>query len=111
MKSRRLSALRDAVWLLLAVVMLMPTVALAQTETGRISGTAMDQLGGVLPGATITITNKGTGAARNTTTDVSGRYVFTNLQPGTYQVAAELSGFAKNSGIVIVPVGAAMEFN
>ena len=80
-------------------------------ETGRISGTAMDQQGGVLPGTTITLTNTGTGAGRNTTTDASGRYVFTNLQPGTYEVAAELAGFAKNSGTVIVPVGAAMEFN
>ena len=111
MKSRRESGLRDVVWLLLAVVLLMPTVALAQTETGRISGTAMDQQGGVLPGTTITLTNTGTGAGRNTTTDASGRYVFTNLQPGTYEVAAELAGFAKNSGTVIVPVGAAMEFN
>ena len=49
MKSRRESGLRDVVWLLLAVVLLMPTVALAQTETGRISGTTMDQQGGVLP--------------------------------------------------------------
>ena len=111
MRSRRPWTLCRAFWMLLAVVLLVPALALAQTETGRISGTAMDEQGGVLPGATITATNVGTGVSRSAVTDSNGRFVFTNLQPGTYEVAAELAGFAKNSGKVIVPVGGAMEFN
>ena len=111
MRSRRPWTLCRAFWMLLAVVLLVPALASAQTETGRISGTATDEQGGVLPGATVTITNTGTGVTRTGVTDESGRYVFTNLQPGRYEVSAELTGFAKNSGTVIVPVGAAMEFN
>ena len=75
MNSRRPGVL-PALWLLLAIVLLVPPPAIAQTETGRISGTAMDEQGGVLPGATITATNLGTGGARSTTTDAEGRYAF-----------------------------------
>ena len=59
-----------------------------------------------MPGATITATNVGTGVSRSAVTDSNGRFVFTNLQPGTYEIAAELAGFAKNSGKLVVPVGA-----
>ena len=72
MNSRRPGVL-PALWLLLAIVLLVPPPAIAQTETGRISGTAMDEQGGVLPGAAITATNLGTGGARSTTTDAEGR--------------------------------------
>ncbi len=98
MRSRRPWTLCRAFWMLLAVVLLVPALALGQTETGRISGTAMDEQGGVLPGATITATNVGTGVSRSAVTDSNGRFVFTNLQPGTYEISAELAGFAKNSG-------------
>ena len=71
----------------------------------------MDDQGGVLPAATVTVTNADTGATRTGVTDSNGRYVITNLQPGRYEISAELRGFAKNSGTVILPVGGATEFN
>ena len=55
MRSRRPWTLCRAFWMLLAVVLLVPALALGQTETGRISGTAMDEQGAVLPGATVTV--------------------------------------------------------
>lgn len=75
--------------LLLATV---ATGASAQTLTGTIEGRVVDQQGGVLPGVTLTLTGRqGTQA---TVTDDRGEYRFVGLTPGTYEVRAELQGFA-----------------
>jgi hypothetical protein len=47
----------------------------------------------VLPGVTVTARNAGTGLVRSTVTGEEGRYVVASLQPGTYEVRAELDGF------------------
>ena len=44
-----------------ALVLLVAATAVAQTTLGRLAGTVLDQSGGVLPGATVTLTNVGTG--------------------------------------------------
>jgi outer membrane receptor protein involved in Fe transport len=92
--------------LFVALVML-PAVALAQTETGRISGTVYDQSGAVLPGVTVTATQTGSGALRTTVSDEAGRYTFTNLQPGPFQLRFELSGFNIQTANLTVTVGSA----
>jgi hypothetical protein len=81
------------VWAVLFVFFTAATAA-AQS-TGQISGIIRDGSGGVLPGVTVTITNAGTGIARNVVTDDRGAYVVTNLPVGTYSVSAELQGFRK----------------
>ena len=53
--------------------------ALAQTETGRISGTVTDSQGAVVPGVTVNATSVGTGVVRSTVTDATGRYVIPNV--------------------------------
>ena len=65
----------------------------AQVNTGRILGTVTDQTGGVIAGATVTVTNTGTGVARTLTTDQAGEYIAPNLNPGTYSVRATSMGF------------------
>jgi hypothetical protein len=77
----------------------MATPAMAQTTTGVISGIITDAQGGVLPGVTVTARNVDTGATRTVVTEGDGRFRFAALQPGPYEVKAELSGF----GPVIVP--------
>src|SRR5258708_38226021 len=62
--------------------------------TASISGRVVDQAGAVLPGATITVTNTATGAARDTITNGEGLYSIPALNPGIYNVRAELAGFA-----------------
>ncbi|MCM2258006.1 MAG: TonB-dependent receptor [Vicinamibacteria bacterium] len=76
--------------LLLLVVLAVP--ASAQSLTGTIGGMVKDEQGGALPGVTVTLIAK-TGT-RTTQTDGSGAYRFIALEPGTYAVKAELSGFA-----------------
>ena len=78
---------------------------LAQSATGALQGTVVDQQGAVLPGVTVTATNAGTGVARMMTTDASGAFRAELLPVGPYTVAAELSGFAPASQSVAVTVG------
>jgi Carboxypeptidase regulatory-like domain len=49
----------------------------------------------VLPGATVTVTNAGTGIESNEVTDATGTFVVTNLPVGTYKVTVQLEGFRK----------------
>jgi hypothetical protein len=69
--------------------------AFAQFERGQISGVVKDEQGGVMPGVTVTATNKQTAIPTSITTDASGFYTFSSLQPGRYDVVAELQGFKK----------------
>lgn len=68
--------------------------ATAQERFGGLSGVVQDASGGVLPGATVTITNKATGAARTLVSGADGSYLVPDLDPGRYSVKVELSGFS-----------------
>ena len=74
------------------IVLASTTPASAQTSA-TIRGTVQDSSGGVLPGATITLTNAGTKAAQSTVSDARGQYIVTGLFPGHYDMKVELSGF------------------
>ncbi len=71
------------------------TRAIAQVDTGAISGTVRDKSGAVLPGAQVTLTNQGTNLAASTKSDANGFYTFTPVQIGTYTVSTEYQGFEK----------------
>jgi hypothetical protein len=62
--------------------------------TGVFSGAIVDAQGGVLPGVTITLRNTESGATRTLATEADGKYRFAGLQPGRYELKAELAGFA-----------------
>ena len=64
---------------------------LAQTFQGSIRGAVRDAEGGVLPGATILLTNEGTGAARTAVTNERGEYNFANLAPADYALFSALN--------------------
>ena len=65
----------------------------SQTTTGRMVGNVHDQSGAAVAGATLTVTDVQRGTVRNATTDNSGGYVVSNLQPGVYSVRVEAKGF------------------
>jgi hypothetical protein len=74
--------------------LLLSSAALAQVSgTATVRGTVKDPTGGVLPGATVTLTNTATRAAQTDTTDTRGGYVFSSVYPGPYELKAELQGF------------------
>ena len=85
---------------ILAVVGVLPVVA--QT-TASLSGTVADSTGAIIPGVAVSVVQVETGAARSVVTDDQGRYQAPSLQPGTYEVSAELPGFqtAVRSGLTL----------
>jgi hypothetical protein len=97
----RLPALALAAALSLTVAI---APALAQTFTGAISGVIRDSTDSVIPGATVTLTNPRTGQLRTIVTGADGGFIFPALQPGEYQLDAELTGFTKKSitGLILV---------
>lgn len=64
------------------------------TNTGTIIGSVFDNTGAFVPGAKVTITQNTTNAARSTTTDKSGRFVFVDVDPGDYTITVTKQGFA-----------------
>ena len=65
----------------------------AQGTIGSILGTVTDSTGSVVPGATVTARNTGTGAVQLATSDTQGRYRIPVLPVGDYAVQTELTGF------------------
>ena len=76
----------------LALSALTPPLA-AQNVAGTMTGTVLDEQKQVVPGATVTIINEGTGEARAATSDARGEFQVTTLPPGTYTVRIEMTGF------------------
>jgi hypothetical protein len=70
-------------------------VIMGQSNKGGISGTIFDQNGAVLPGATVIITDLGTLKTVTLTTSESGSYSARLLDPVTYSVRVEATGFKK----------------
>ena len=70
-----------------------PRLCMAQVMYGSLVGTVKDATGGSIPGATVVVTNKGTGLTREVLTDETGRYNLTNLPAGVYSLKATMQGF------------------
>ena len=69
--------------------------AAAQGTTSRVTGVITDQSGGVVPGATVALTNDATGVSFTAVSTAAGAYTFEAIQVGTYSLTVELSGFKK----------------
>ena len=70
-----------------------PARAIAQTPTGSIDGTVVDQTGAVIPGVAVVVTHQPTGVSREVVTDAQGLFRAPLLPVGPYTVKANLSGF------------------
>ena len=90
--------------------------AAAQTVEGVVTGTVTDQSGAVVPNASVTLTNMGTGVSQAAASNADGIYRFSLVPPGTYSLTVTATGFAKYvfQGIVVeaskaVPVNVTLE--
>ena len=74
-----------------------------QSETGVVSGTAVDSSGAVIVGATVALKAEATGVVRTGVSNTSGEFVFSAVSPATYSVRLEKQGFRAyvRSGIVV----------
>jgi hypothetical protein len=82
---------------------LSAAAAWSQDTTATILGTLTDASGSTLPGVTISVRHVDTSQTRTVTSDDAGRYRVSLLQPGRYEVTAQLSGFQTvvRSGITL----------
>jgi hypothetical protein len=104
----RPKATYSAVLLALGLTLCFAIPSFSQTQVlGTISGTVSDKSGAVIPDANVTATNKGTNLSQSATTNASGYFVFSNLPAGTYDVAAEKTGFQRclRTGVILDPAG------
>ena len=87
--------------------------AMAQTQTGNITGRATDASGGALPGVTVSIASSNLiGGARTAVTDDLGVYRFTLLPGGRYTVSFFITGFTTlNVEAVGLSAGATVTIN
>ncbi len=66
----------------------------------------MDSSRAVVPGVTVTARDVNTGAIRTGQSDGSGRFLFAQVNPGTYQIEVAAPGFAtQHSPPIVVAVG------
>jgi hypothetical protein len=76
--------------------------ATSGTAKGVVQGTVTDDTGGVIPKATVTLTD-GDGKTQTVQTLGDGTYKFTGVADGVYTVSADFPGLAQN-GVVAVQV-------
>lgn len=71
------------------------STASAQTTTGTVTGFVTDSTSAAVQGATVKLTNTGTGLTQNAETNENGSYIFPLVQPGAYQITIEKTGFQR----------------
>lgn len=97
-----MTKLSKAWWV--ALLFLLPAVALAQGERGALTGVVTDPTGALVPEATITITEMRTGVTTTVASSSAG-YYRVPVPPGTYRLEAKKEGF--KTGVaenIVVPV-------
>lgn len=82
-------------WRSLALILICTIAALGQTNKGGISGTVLDANGAAIPGAKVVITNLGTNQAVTLVTSDDGAYSAASLDPVTYSITVETTGFKR----------------
>jgi Carboxypeptidase regulatory-like domain len=73
-------------------------------SAGRLTGTATDTSGSVVPNASVVLTEASTGTKYKTVTNAQGIYAFTEVAPGVYDLSITAASFKQYSqhGITIV---------
>lgn len=81
----------------MAIAVCLSTFALGQEITGTIVGTVKDSSGGVVPGASVKITDpsKGDIVVRTLTTNDAGEFTAPNLAVSTYSISVEAPNFKR----------------
>src|SRR5687768_3563293 len=85
--------------------------AQSSANKGSLGGFVSDSNGGPIPNASVRIVQETTGIERRIATNSAGMYEFSALDPGSYEIRVESSGFGASINRISVPVGGAMRVN
>jgi iron complex outermembrane receptor protein len=85
------------------------TAATSVARSGTLSGTVTDSTGAVIAGATVSVKPTGSESALKTTTGHEGRFSFSGLVPGSYEVTAEQTNFNRVYKTVKLTAGAPLD--
>ena len=83
--------------LFVLAVVAMAAAALAQSNTGTITGQVQDPAGAIVPNAAVTVRNLGTSETRTVQANDEGFYEAASLSSGIYKVTATAPGFQEAS--------------
>ncbi len=109
MKRKVLTGLVSA-GIFLAVLAL--AAAAINMDAGSLHGIVKDENGNLLPGAEVILTRRPDGRVFTVRTDISGRYEFTGLSAGVYDLSAILPGFiAAEKKAIQIPSAGDIEVN
>jgi hypothetical protein len=93
MKKMNFRTLQGVGLALLLTLLLSAGASYAQTLYGSITGTVTDASNALIPGATVTVRNKETGATRSAVTNDEGTYNIPTIQNGLYDIEIKKDGF------------------
>ena len=90
----------QSISILIGFLLLFSVGVAAQQARGTLRGLITDELGAVIVGANVTLTDA-TGAQKKTTTNGEGVYTFAGLAPGSYKIQAVSPGFTQSDETVV----------
>jgi hypothetical protein len=67
----------------------------AQTDRGNVTGSVTDPSGATIAGASVTVTQRATGASKTVTSTSAGEYNIPGLSPGEYRLEVSAQGFKR----------------
>jgi hypothetical protein len=97
--------------LVLSFLLCLASLAAAQTDTARLIGTISDSSGAVIPNASVTVTNVGTGRAVTTQTSGSGEYTVNALPAGNYHIEVKQPNFKTSTADFTLEVSQVKEIS
>ena len=98
-------------FLVLALVLCLCGLVVAQSDTARLYGTITDSTGAVLPNASVAVTSAGTGQTITLQTGGAGEYSFNALPVGKYNVEVKREGFKTATAELSLDVSQVQELN
>jgi len=81
--------------LAIAILFISAGPTWSQTSVASLNGTVLDESGGTVSGASISLREMDRNTMYSATSDQSGYYAVPNLPPGRYEIKAEFKGFSK----------------
>ncbi len=83
----------------------VPSLHAQSTISGDIAGVVTDSSGAIVPNAQVTVRNTATGQIKKATTNGSGNFRTSLLQPGPYSITVDAPGFATGTTTAQVSIG------